>query len=117
MLLRTSTALTAGAALLAIGGVATAQSPVDSRINPPVPPEASTPPEAPYFDRAAIDREVADGMAEARAGIAEARKEIAEAREEIMRETDMPAAARAQALAALDKAERDVARASERVRD
>ena len=117
MLLRTSTLLTAGAALLVLGGVAAAQSPVDQSISPPSPPEAPRPPESPYVDRAAIDREVAEGMAEARAGIAEARKEIAEARDEIMREPDMPASARAQALATLDRAERDVARASERVRD
>lgn len=56
-------------------------------------------------------------MADARASIAEARKEIAEARAEIMREKDMPAKARTQALAALDKAERDVAQALSRARD
>ncbi|MBX9884255.1 MAG: hypothetical protein K2X68_04710 [Novosphingobium sp.] len=115
MLLRKPTLLAFGAALLAIGGVAAAQSPADSRVSPPAPPAAPTPPEAPYVDRAEIDREVAEGMAEARAGmaqaragIAEARHEIAAAREEIMHEKDMPARARAEALAALDKAERDV---------
>ncbi len=56
-------------------------------------------------------------MAEARTSIAEARKEIAEAREEITREQDMPARARAQALAALDKADREVERALSRERD
>ena len=56
-------------------------------------------------------------MAEARASIAEARKDIAEAREEILREMDMPSAARAQALAALDEAERIVANALPGERD
>ncbi|GEN98251.1 hypothetical protein NSE01_00840 [Novosphingobium sediminis] len=68
------------------------------------------------MDRAAIEREVAESMAEARESIAEARKDIAEARAEIMREKDMPANVRAQALAALDKAERDVDQAFARHR-
>jgi hypothetical protein len=54
-------------------------------------------------------------MAEARQEIAEARKDIAEARAEVMSEKDMPANARKQALAALDKAERDLDRAFARV--
>jgi hypothetical protein len=64
-----------------------------------------------------IDREVAEGMAEARASIAEARKDIAEAREEILREMDIPSAARAQTLTALDEAERIVANALPGERD
>lgn len=132
MLLRKWTVLTAGAALLVLGGVATAQSAATGSMSPPsppappappspptppAPPAAPTPPEAPNIDRAEIDREVAEGMAEARAGIADARKEIAEARKEIMREKSMPASVRAQALAALDKADRDVAHALSRERD
>ena len=84
---------------------------------PPAQPEPPAPPEAPLVDHAEIEREVAEGMAEARASIAEARKEIAAAREEIMGEKGMPASARAQALAALDKADRDVARALSRESD
>jgi hypothetical protein len=75
---------------------------------------APAPPEAPLVDREEIEREVAEGMAEARESLAEARKDIAEARAEILHEKDMPATARAQALAALDKAERDVANALSR---
>lgn len=130
MLVRKWTVMIAGTALLALGGVAAAQSSMDSTVSPPTPPappappEAPTPPEAPYVDRAEIDREVAEGMAEARAAIAEARKEIAEARKEIaearkeiMRQKHMPASARAQALASLDQAERDVANALSRQRN
>ncbi len=68
-------------------------------------------PEPPLVDGAAIQREVAEGKAEARESLADARKEIAEAREEILREKDMPAGPRHQALSALDKAQRDVERA------
>lgn len=139
MLLRKWTALAAGTALIAIGGAAAAQSSADTHMSPPAPPAPPTPPsppappapptpptppEPPAIDRAEIDREVAEGMEEARAGIAEARKEIAEARKEIaearkeiMRQKDIPAGARAQALAALDKAERDVENALPRERD
>lgn len=124
MLVRKWTMMIAGTALLALGGVASAQPSMESSATPPsppaqpAPPEAPTPPDAPsYVDRAEIDRDVAEGMAEARAGLAEARKEIAEAREEIMRQKHMPASARAQALASLDQAERDVANALPRQRD
>jgi hypothetical protein len=43
--------------------------------------------------------------------MAEARKDIAEARAEVMGEKNMPPRAREQALAALDKAERELNRA------
>ncbi|MBX9663819.1 hypothetical protein [Novosphingobium sp.] len=108
------TMLTAGAALLAMGSMAAAQTSAESSVSPPAPP---APPEAPYVDRAEIDREVAESMAEARASMAEAQKEIAEARKEVLSEKDMPAKARAQALAALDKAERDVVHALSQARD
>lgn len=129
MSLRDWTMLAAGTALLALGGVAAAQASSDTTLRPPAPPEppaapeapatpeAPTPAEAPLVDRAEIDREVAQGMAEARASIAEARKEIAAAREEILREKDLPASVRAQALASLDKADRDVERALSRQRE
>lgn len=129
MALRDWTMLAAGTALLALGGVAAAQASPDTTLRPPAPPEppaapeapaapaapeAPTPPEAPLVNRAEIDREVAQGLAEARASIAEARKEIAAAREEILRAKDLPASVRAQALASLDKADRDVERALSR---
>jgi hypothetical protein len=114
------TVLTAGAALLVMGSMAAAQTSAESTVRPPAPPAppaAPNPPDAPYVDRAEIDREVAESMTEARASMAEAQKEIAEARKEVLSEKDMPPAARAQALAALDKAERDVARALSHARD
>lgn len=118
--------LMAGAALLVIASAASAQATYSSSVappappappEPPAPPSPPEPPEPPAFDPTAIDHEVADAMAEARQSIAEARQEIAEARKEVLRETDMPAADRTRALAALDKAEHDVARALSGLRD
>jgi hypothetical protein len=68
-------------------------------------------------DGAAIAREVAEGMAEAHASLAEARQDIAEARQDILSETDLPEGARRKALAALDKAERDLNQAFARQTD
>lgn len=129
MALRDWTMLAAGTALLGLGGVAAAQASPDTTLRPPAPPEpraaheapaapeAPTQPEAPLVDRAEIDREVAQGLAEARESIAEARKEIAAAREEILREKGLPASVRTQALASLDRADRDIERALSRQRD
>jgi len=101
----------AGAALLALGGAAAAHSVMAAEVSPPATPSPPAPPEPPTVDTAEIEREVAESMAEARRDLAEARKDIAEARAEVMGETYMPASARQSALAALDKAERDLERA------